>query len=134
MLAAIESPSSARASAVTSRKSTLSPLRLTDGLFDFIRRQCEIRIAFDVAREHLGAVDDHGGATRLHRAQHLFRAGDDKIASENETGFAGRDADCVNVPRRATDLHMAVDGAALLSQPGHIDDADAFALKMRGQP
>ena len=67
----------------------------------------------------------------LDRGEHLLGAGDDEIAAEHEIGLARGDANGVDVGWRVADLNMAVNGAALLREAGHVDDADALALKMR---
>ncbi len=45
---------------------------------------------------------------------------------------ACRNADGVNVFRLVGNADVAVDRPALLREPGHVDDADALALQMRG--
>ena len=65
---------------------------------------------------------------RLDRRQHLLVAGDDDVAAEDEIGAAGRDADGVDVVRRAGDADVAVDRAALLREAGHVDDAGSPCL------
>ena len=67
----------------------------------------------------------------LDRGQHLLVAGDHDVAAEHEIGAAGRDADGVDVLRPLGDAHVAVDRAALLREPRHVDDADALAFEMR---
>ena len=47
-------------------------------------------------------------------------------------GAAGRDAYGMDVPGRAGDADMAVDGAALLREAGHVEHRAALALEMRG--
>ena len=66
--------------------------------------------------------------------EHQLRARDDEIAAQHQIGFASRDANGVDVGGRAADLHMAIDRAALLREAGHVDDADALALEMGGEP
>ena len=65
-------------------------------------------------------------------ASTTLRAGDDEVAAEDQIGVARRDADRVNVFRRARQLDVAEHRAALLREAGHVDHAAALALEMRG--
>ncbi len=62
-------------------------------------RQRKIRIAGEIAGIDFGRVDDNAGLVLAHRGEHLLRAGDDEIAAEHQIGFAGGDADRVNIAR-----------------------------------
>jgi hypothetical protein len=91
----------------------------------------EVGIAGEIARKELGGVDHHVGLAAQDRGQHFAVAGHHDVAAEHELGAAGRDPDGVDVLRPLGDAHVAVDRAALLREPGHVDDADALALEMR---
>ena len=67
----------------------------------------------------------------LDGAEHLLVAGDHDVAAEHQIGAGRRHADGVDVLRRVGDADVAVDGAALLREAGHVDDADALAFQMR---
>ena len=71
------------------------------------------------------------GAPGCAAGEHPLGAGDDEIAAEHQIGFAGGDADGVDVVRRGGEAHVAVHGAALLGETGHVDHAAALALEMR---
>ena len=132
MLAPIELPSSAVARRVASTKWLRSRAgSARDRALDPFGRQGEIGVAGEVAGQEFGGVDDHAGIARLDRAQNALVAGDDNIAAQHQIGAGRGDADGVNVVRRIGDADMAVDRAAFLREAGHVDDADALALKMR---
>src|SRR5262249_47597358 len=95
-------------------------------------RQREIGVAGEIAGQELGGVDHHLGHAVLDRGEHLLVAGHYDVAAEHQLGAAGRDADGVDVLGTSRDAHVAVDRAALLRQPGHVEHADALALEVRG--
>src|SRR5215203_5459132 len=96
-----------------------------------LRGQRIVGIAGEVAGQELRGVDDHGRAG-LHGRQHLLVARHDDIPAEYKVGATGRNADGVDILGPLGDPHVAVDRAALLGEAGHVDDADALALEMRG--
>jgi hypothetical protein len=53
------------------------------------------------------------------------------FAANNQIGTPGCDADGVNVFRLLGKAHVAENGAALLRETRHIEDADAAAFEMR---
>ena len=68
---------------------------------------------------------------RLDGAEHLLVAGDHAVAAKYQIGAGRRHADGVDLLRRVGDADVAVDGAALLREAGHVDDAGALAFQMR---
>ena len=93
----------------------LAGRRRLDGALQPLGGQREIRVAGEIAGENFRRVDDDAGIDALDGGEHRARAGDDEIAAEDEVRPAGRDADGVDVGRRARELDVAVDGAALLA-------------------
>src|ERR1700730_10039266 len=99
--------------------------------FDALRVERKIGIMSKIAGEIFRRVHDNSSLVLAHGGEHLLRAGDDEIAAEHQISFAGGDPDRVNIIRSRADLDMAVDGAALLRQAGHVDRAAALAFEMR---
>jgi hypothetical protein len=90
----------------------------------------EVRIMGKVAGDCGVGVDDDPGYARLHLRQHLAAGGDDEITTEDQVGLAGGDADGIKILGLARDTDMRRHRAALLRQPGLVEDADALALDM----
>ena len=105
-----------------------------DRALEPLGRQREIGIAGKIAGQELGEVDHHRGRSMLDRGEHLLVAGHHHVAAEHEIGAARRDADGVDVLRTGGDAHVAVDRAALLRQPRHVEHPDALAFEMSRHP
>ena len=77
-------------------------------------------------------VDDGRGARPAGGGEHALRCAGDEVTAEDQVGATGRDADGGDVLGPAGKLEMGDDGAVLLRQAGHVDDAGALALEMGG--
>ncbi len=64
-------------------------------------------------------------------AEHLLVAGHHDVAAEHEIGTARGDADGMDVLGPVRNADVACHRAALLGEPGHVDDADRLAFEMR---
>src|SRR5208283_4371591 len=110
------------------------PGGLTDRLLDALRMERKIGIMSEVAWKNFRRVDDKSCLVAADGGEHSLRAGDNKVATEHQIGFAGRDPDRVNILRSCANLDMAINGAAFLREASHVDRATALAFKMRGHP
>ena len=105
--------------------------RAGDRPFEIAGRKRQIRVAREIAGDRLMAVDD-GVRPPGAEFRQRFRAGrHDKVAAEQEIGAARREPHRMDLLRRLGNAHMAQHGAALLRQPGHVEDGDALAFEMR---
>src|SRR5262249_5552605 len=67
----------------------------------------------------------------LDRTQHLLGPDHDNVAAQHKVRAGGCNTDRVNIVGSIGDADIAKDGPALLREARHVDDANAFAFKMR---
>src|SRR5262249_35224809 len=101
-----------------------------DGALHAFRRQREIGIASEIARQNLREVRDHPALPVLDRGEHLLGARDHHVAAAEEIRAARRHPDRVDVLGCPRGAEMAEHRTALLRGAGHVDDAAALAVEM----
>ncbi len=99
-----------------------------DGAFEPRGGQRIVGIAGEIAGQEFEGVDQDARATVLDGADHFLAADHGNITADDEIGAAGGDANGVDVLEMIGDANIAVDGATLLRQARHVDDAEPLAL------
>src|ERR1700730_9794118 len=91
----------------------------------------EIGVAGELAGDGLVAVDDCATVAGLQLRQRIAACRDHEIATQQQARAARGDAHGVDLVGPAGNPDMTVDGAALLGEPGHIEDSAALLFEMR---
>ena len=70
--------------------------------------------------------------SRAHKADRFCASADDQIATDQRITFTCGHANSRNIGWLFCNTAVDVNGATLLSEPGHLHHARAFAIQMRG--
>ena len=91
----------------------------------------EIGVAGELAGDGLVAVDNRATVAGLQLRQRIAACRDHEIATQQQASAARGDAHRVDLVGPTGNPDVAVDGAALLGEPGHVEDSAALLFEMR---